>query len=160
MFCRVLLCLRGVIAQAVAKRSGKGIMHVQEHAGAGLLIITLGELEDECFLRVGVLRDMLEVKRGILSLCCLNEEFFFGEDQDEGWLDNRGIKFGGVLEVGSVFFPEFKTVVLSAWGGFAVFFKGLGRVVGCVGGDAGKGSEEARTYCEDSFCRYFHREAP
>ena len=62
-------------------------MYVQEHAGAAFLIIILGELEDKCFLRVTVLRDMLEVKRGILSLCCLNEKFFFGENQDEGRLD-------------------------------------------------------------------------
>ncbi|CAK8720670.1 hypothetical protein H206_03204 [Candidatus Electrothrix aarhusensis] len=126
-------------------------MYVQEHAGAAFLIITLGELKDECFLRLAVLRDMLEVKRGILALCCLDEKFFFGENQDEDRLDNRGIKLGGVLEVGAVFFPEFKTVVLSARGRFAVFFKGFGWIVGCVGGDAGKGDEEAGAYCEDSF---------
>ncbi|MCI5139373.1 MAG: hypothetical protein D3922_13405 [Candidatus Electrothrix sp. AR1] len=103
---------------------------------------------------------MLEVKRGILSLCCLDEKFFFREDQDEFRLDNRGIKFGGVLEVGAVFFPELKAVVLSAWGGFAVFFKGFRWVVGCVGGDAGKGEEEAGAYCENSFCSDFHWEAP
>lgn len=135
-------------------------MHVQKHAGAAFLIITLGELENQCFLWVDVLRDMLEVQRSILSLCCLDEEFFFGEDQDKFRLDNWGVKLGGVFEVGAVFFPDFKTVVLSARGGFAVFFKGLGRVVGGVGGDAGKGEEEAGAYCEDSFCRGFHWEAP
>lgn len=51
-------------------------------------------------------------------------------------------------------------MVLSARGGFAVLFKDFGWVVGCVGNDAGKGNEEAGTYCEDFFCSDFHRKAP
>ncbi len=126
----------------VAQISGKGIMHVQEHTRACLVIITLGELENKGSFGVGVFRDMFEVLRGILSFYGLDKEFFSREDQDESWLDSRGIKFGGMLIVGSVFQLELEAVVLSAWGCFAVFFKGFWWGVGCIGGDAGKGDEE------------------
>jgi hypothetical protein len=123
-------------------------MHIQQHACA-FFIINLGKLENKGLFRVDVFRDLLEVLWGIFSFGGLNEEFFSGEDQDESWLDSRRIKFGAVLKVGSVFEFEFETVVFSAWGGFAVFFKGLGRgIIGLVGGsgrgcEGRKGEEEA-----------------
>ncbi|MCI5121172.1 MAG: hypothetical protein D3908_08295 [Candidatus Electrothrix sp. AUS4] len=60
-------------------------------------------------------------------------------------MDNRRVQFGGILEERSVFLLESKAVVLSARGGLAVFFEGLGSIIArCSRRNSGDGNTEKR----------------